>query len=108
MPPKKTYLEGKQILLLDIETLPALGFFWDKPWETSILQVVKQWQVLSFSAKWLGGSQQTHINHRTDRFLMNKLWKLLDETECVIAHNGDGFDIKKINSPIPFFVFCCK
>ena len=85
-------------LLLDIETLPCLGFFWDRPWETSIIHVVKQWQILSFSAKWLGGSQETHIYHKTDKFLLKKIWKLLDEAEIVIYHNGDSFDRKKINA----------
>lgn len=95
---KTIYLEGNKILLLDIETLPNIGYYWDKPWETSIIQTIKQWQVLSFSAKWLGGSQETHINHRTDRLLMVKLWKLLDEAEVIVAHNGDKFDLRKINA----------
>ena len=92
-------MEGnKKILLLDIETLPARGLFWDKPWETSIIAVEKEWQILSFSAKWLGSSQETYINHRTDRFLMLKLWKLLDSAEVVVGHNLDKFDIRKINA----------
>ena len=93
----------KKILLLDIETLPNLGFYWDRPWETNIIQTIKQWQILSFSAKWLGGEQQTHINHRTDRFLINKLWKLLDECEACVAHNGAKFDLRKINSRFLFW-----
>ena len=95
-------MEGK-ILLLDIETLPALGFFWDKPWETSIIEVVKQWQILSFSAKWLNGSQETHIDHASDRVLIKKLWKFLDQAEIVVAHNGDKFDIRKINARMLFY-----
>ena len=90
-------MEGK-ILLIDIETLPALGFFWDHPWETSIIAVEKEWQILSFSYKWLGEKPKTYINHRTDRFLMLKIWKLLDEARLVIAQNGDKFDIRKINA----------
>lgn len=96
-------MEGTKILLLDIETLPARGFFWDRPWETSIIETDKQWQILSFSAKWLEGGQQTYINHKTDRFLLIKLWKLLDEAEIVIAHNGDKFDIRKINARFLFW-----
>ena len=78
--------------------MPCLGFFWDKPWETNIIHVVKQWQILSFSAKWLGEKVETHINHKTDRVLLKKVWKLLDEAEIVVAHNGDSFDIRKINA----------
>ena len=75
-----------------------MGFFWDKPWETSIIHVVKQWQILSFSYKWLGGKGETFIDHKTDKFLLKKLWKLLDECEICISHNGVSFDHKKINA----------
>lgn len=91
------------MLFLDIETLPNLGFYWDRPWETSIIHTVKQWQILSFSAKWSGGKQETYIDHKTDKGLMIKLWKLLDKAEVVIAHNGDKFDVKKINARFLFY-----
>ena len=97
------YLEGNRILLLDIETLPAIGFFWDQPWETQIIEVIKEWQILSFSAKWLGGFQQTYINHKSDRILVGKLWKLLDEAEIVIGQNLDRFDIRKINARFLYY-----
>lgn len=99
-----TFLEGTKILLIDLETLPALGWFWDRPWETRIIEVEKEWQILSFSAKWLGEDKQcTFINHRTDKILIEKIWKLLDEADIVIAHNGDRFDIRKINARILYW-----
>ena len=93
----------EKILLIDIETLPAKGFFWDSPWETQIIEVIEEWRILSFSAKWLGGEQETHINHKTDRFLVERLWKLLDEAEIVIGQNIDRFDIRKINARFLFY-----
>ena len=91
--------EGVKILLIDIEVLPAVGLYWDRPWETSIIETTKQWQILSFSAKWLGEDRcYTYVNHRTDKVLVNKLWKLLDECDVVIGHNLDKFDIRKINA----------
>lgn len=95
-------MEGN-ILLLDIETLPALGWFWDKPWQTSIIEVEKEWQILSFSAKWLGGEHETHINHLTDCPLVKRLWKFLDKADIVVAHNGDRFDIRKINARFLYY-----
>lgn len=83
---------------MDIEILPALGWYWDHPWETNIIHTVKDWQILSFSAKWLGGEQQTHIDHRTDEHLLKKLWTLLDKAEIVVWHNGDRFDQRKISA----------
>ena len=91
-----------KILLIDIETLPALGWFWNL-YETNIIATVQDWRLLSFSAKWLGGEQETYIDHKTDRLLLKKIWKLLDEAEIVIAHNGDSFDIKKINARFLFW-----
>lgn len=95
--------EGPRIVLIDIETLPARGWFWDNPWETRIIAVEREWQILSFSAKWLGGEQQTHIDHLTDKFLVDRLWKLLDQADIVIAQNGDRFDTRKINARFLFF-----
>ena len=84
-----------KILLIDIETLPNLGFYWSNPWETSIIHTVKEWRILSVSYKWLGGEQETYIDHKTDKFLLKKIWRVLDECDVVIAHNGDAFDLKK-------------
>ena len=36
---------------------------------------------------------------------MIKLWKLLDESDLVIAHNGDKFDIRKINARFLYWNF---
>ena len=30
--------------------------------------------------------------------ICKELWKLLDEADVVIGHNGDAFDIKKTNA----------
>ena len=95
-------MEGK-ILLIDIETLPARGFFWDNPWETQIIEIIEEWRILSFSAKWLGGKQETHINHKTDKFLVEKIWKLLDECEICIGQNIDRFDKRKINARFLYY-----
>ncbi len=36
-------------------------------------------------------------NKTNDKELVKELWELLNEAEIVIAHNGDQFDIKKLN-----------
>ena len=90
-------------MLVDIEILPCIGYFWDRPWETQIIEVVEEWRILSFSAKWLQGKQETHINHKTDKFLVEKLWDLLDEAEVVIGQNIDRFDKRKINARFLYY-----
>ena len=60
--------------------------------------------MLSWSAKWLDGKLQSavleskEVLKEDDGRIVKKLWKLLDEADIVIAHNGEKFDIPKINS----------
>lgn len=93
-----------KILLFDIETSPTLGFIWQM-WEANVLKVVRPWNILCFSYKWFG-EKKTHVvslpqfkgyrkNPHNDRELVKRLWKLFDEADVIIAHNGDKFDIKK-------------
>jgi len=88
-----------RVLLLDIETSPNLGWTWGK-WEQNVIEFVKEWEILSFAAKWLGGMtvivERRH--GRSDKSLCKSLHKLLEEADCVVAHNGDRFDVRKINA----------
>lgn len=100
-----------KVLLLDIETAPILGNFW-RMWSEvrNIDQVLCDWYILSFGYKWLGTpesdvkvmSLRDYKGYRpgseNDKALMQDVHKLLCEAEYVIAHNGDNFDIKKINT----------
>lgn len=96
-----------KILLFDIETSPNLGYCWGK-WEQNIIDFKENWYILTFSYKWLG-EKKTHVlslpdfptykgNRENDVELVAELWKLFDEADVIIAHNGDSFDIKKANS----------
>lgn len=97
-----------RILLFDIETTPVNAYVWQL-WDTNVIKVVKDWNMLCFAYKWLG-EKETHVVALPDfkaRYKANKsddldvcvsLWKLLNEADIVIAHNGDAFDIKKANA----------
>ncbi len=96
-----------KILLFDIETSPNLGYIWGK-YEQDVLQYVRQGSMLSFAYKWLD-EKFVHARslpdfplYKKDKFndkeLIKELWDLLDEADVVIAHNGDAFDIKKVNA----------
>jgi hypothetical protein len=72
----------------------------------------QEWYLLCFAAKWLGGKMETHAlpdfksykrGSENDLLLVTELWKLLDEADVVIAHNGDQFDIKKANARFTFY-----
>lgn len=104
-----------RILALDIETAPSIGMYFDPYKEGNIVSQVQSWYILSYSYQWLG-EKAVHVRglvdyprydkERTnDKLLMADLWKLLDEADIVIAHNGDKFDIKKINARFLFHGF---
>lgn len=96
-----------KILTIDIETAPTKAHVWGL-WDQNIgLDMVDtEWSILSFAAKWLGKkpiiyhdtSGRGEKNVRDDKKLLGEIWKLLDESDLVIAQNGVRFDIKKINA----------
>lgn len=88
-----------KILIFDLETSPNIGYSWGK-WEQNIIEFVKEWELLCFAYKWYGESK-THVVSRpdfkdkTDKSITKALWKLFDEADVLIAHNGQQFDVKK-------------
>lgn len=96
---------GPKILVLDIETTPIMAQVW-KIWKENVglNQIAKDWAVLSFAAKWLGDSVVTYADTseqddlEDDSIILRHVWEMLDEADMVIAHNGKGFDFKKLNA----------
>jgi RNase P subunit RPR2 len=95
-----------KILLFDIETLPmwirVWGLYKQRPGHK---QIVKDWIVLSWAAKWLHESDYIsdiltpeEIAVRDDKRICKSMWKLIDEADIIIAHNCNRFDIRKLNS----------
>jgi DNA polymerase elongation subunit (family B) len=95
-----------KVLSVDIETAPSLGWYFDLWKEGNIVRKKADWYVLSWSAKLLGGKQITRglIDYPLykpgpdDRALLSELHALISDADIVVAHNGDKFDIKKINA----------
>lgn len=96
-----------KILLLDVETQPDLVWTWGV-YEQNAIAVKEHWQLLSFSAEWFGrnGTQVTkglpdfkgYKPGGDDYNLCIAVWRLLDEADVVIAHNGIDFDLKVLNA----------
>lgn len=94
-------------LLVDIETAPSLGYVWGK-YQQDVLSFEKDWYILSFAYKWLGEKKtKAHSlpeyktykqDQEDDKLLCQELWKVMDEADVVIAHNGDRFDVRKSNA----------
>ena len=98
---------GAKILLFDIETMPIEALVWDM-YETNVIKIIKDWYMISFSYKWLG-EKDTHVlalpdykdytkDRSNDKKLVTDLWKLFEEADIIVGHNGDKFDIKKTNA----------
>lgn len=97
-----------KILLFDIETSLIKGYFWGL-WKQniSINQIIEDWYVLCWSAKWLGQggvfNDSIHLHEdalfkNNERWVVESLWQLLDEADVVVAYNGKSFDKKKMNT----------
>jgi hypothetical protein len=101
---------GAKILLLDIETAPNEVYTWGLyDQNVGVNQVIKAGYVLCWAAKWLGQKEvmsDAIINYpkyyrenpKCDKKIARSMWKLLDEADIVITHNGDAFDIKWLNT----------
>lgn len=97
--------QGPKILSLDIETSPIEGRVWGLfKQNVGLNQIVKDWNILSYCAKWLHSDEVVYRDLRDceniadDSELVRGLWKLLDEADIVIAQNGKRFDVPKINA----------
>lgn len=95
----KSKKDSRKILFFDIETSPSLGYVWGK-WEQDVIAVKEHWGLLCFSAKWIGQKTKVYSlrTYKTEEKLVKELWKLFDEADIIIAHNGIQFDTKKSNA----------
>lgn len=100
--------QGARVLIFDIETKPMLCWVWNVWGEQNIGndQIVEDWSVLSWAAKWLGDKKVMYQDQREnapsnlmdDKKLVEGIWKLLNEADVVITQNGKKFDVKKLNA----------
>lgn len=99
-----------RILVFDIETAPLKTWVWGK-WKQFISddQIIDDWFVLCWSAKWLFEDKYMtavirpdEVKNQDDRRIVKLLWDKMNEADVVIAHNGAKFDIKKINTRFLF------
>jgi DNA polymerase elongation subunit (family B) len=102
-------MKKPKILLLDIETAPLTGYFWrlfEEQGGTSMLD--GDWFLLSWSAKWYDQDKVMYMDQRNAKDLENEkkilipLRALMEQADIIIGHNGDRFDIKRINTRIQF------
>lgn len=105
---RKARIRLPRILVFDIETTPLEAFIWQtQVWKARVSdsQVISPWFMLTWSAKWLFSDVTMSMRltgeevlEENDKRIVTGLWKVLDEADVVIAHNGDAFDVKNMNS----------
>lgn len=114
-----------KILLLDIETANMVTRVWRLGKQRITPdQVIKDWFMLGWGAKWLFSSEVLsdfvtgkEAIKRDDSRICKSLWKLVNQCDVIISHNGLRFDIPKINTrfilnglqpPLPYLMIDTK
>jgi hypothetical protein len=92
--------------IFDIETAPIEALVWGRKIRGLIgeHQIQKDWSMLCWTARFLFEGDVMHgcvtpqeAFDRTDASIMDNLWRFLDESDVIIAHNGTSFDIPRAN-----------
>lgn len=102
-----------RVLFFDIENAPSLGWFYDLWKEGNIVGTKSDQYFLSVAYKFLGDKKVRSFSlpdfkgykpgSENDKALVKELWKLFDEADIIIAHNGDRFDIRKTNARFAYY-----
>lgn len=108
-----------KILILDIETAPLLANIWGI-WNQNISteNIRSDWFMLTWAAKWLFDKKvysarvtPKEAKDNNDKRIVKSLLDILNEADIVVTHNGDRFDLPRINTralihgfspPLPF------
>lgn len=88
-----------KILIVDIETKPALAYVW-RAWDENISpdQVVDPGGMLCFASKWYGEQDVDFFSCWTHSHgeMVRAIHERLSEADAVVSFNGDKFDLPKI------------
>lgn len=94
-----------KVLFLDIETAPIEAHVWQLfDQNVSLNQIVSDWSVLSWAAKWQGKKSVIYEdvskqrNKRDDKKILKQIWDLMDEADIIVGQNSKRFDVKKLNA----------
>lgn len=91
-----------QLLVIDIETRPALAYVWGA-WKQNIApsQVVEDKAMISFAARWVGKPDSMVFfsdHHDGHDVMVRAAHVLLDQADAVIHYNGERFDVPHMNT----------
>jgi predicted RNA-binding Zn-ribbon protein involved in translation (DUF1610 family) len=87
-------------LLLDIETSPNIGYTWGL-YEQNVIEFIDEWKLLSVAYKWLDKDKVYAVgatNGLTEKDVLKEIHKAMSLADICIMHNGDRFDVRKLNA----------
>lgn len=99
----KLNLEGLNVLIWDIETsLMLLSKFNLYEERISHENIEQDWNIICGSFKQAGSKEVHHVhvtkNLTCDKTVAAKLAKAIESADILVHHNGDKFDLKKLNA----------
>lgn len=90
-----------KVLVIDIETKPMTAHVWGlKDQNIALNQIVEDWSLMAFAAKWLGNEKVTYFDtfKLSEKEVLERVWKLVDTADILITQYGSGFDAPRLNS----------
>lgn len=108
------------IVAVDIETSPIKGYTWGM-YEENVLYCIEPSKIIGAAWKYIPATGKYRIPNNkvyvkalpdykgykagvlNDEKLVKELWALLDEADIIIAHNGQSFDVKKLNARFIYY-----
>jgi len=100
-----------RVLVLDIETSPLICYTWGiRKQFIHHGAIERDWHLLTWAAKWLcepdtlsDSLTPSEAISGDDKRICKSIWKLLDRADVVIAHNGDRFDMPRLNTRFLYY-----
>ena len=85
-------------LFFDIETSPNIGFFWQSGFKLNIgpQNIIKERAIICICYKWEDEKETHSLNwdsKQNDKKMLQDFVKVLNESDEIIGHNGDKFDM---------------
>jgi DNA polymerase III epsilon subunit-like protein len=110
--PAQSLVNPPKILILDIETSQLHAKIW-RPGQQYVTadRVIKDWSILSWSAKWLGSPEdkvmysdtRNEKDPRNDKKIVKQIWDLMEEADIILTQNGKKFDEPKLKARFNFY-----
>lgn len=96
-----------KVLIYDIETSPNIVYSWAVGRKISLTpdNIIQERQIICIAWKWLDEKRVHTVDwgaKTDDKQLLKDFSQVINEADVAIAHNGDRYDIKFINSRLAY------